>query len=64
MGLGYGRHCEGSEAERRNLPYLFKLKMTKNVQKLIKQLERRQAWVPAVYGFEGQESTLQLTGWS
>lgn len=60
----FGTNDIMSEAERRELPYLFKLKMTSNVQKLIKRLERHQAWVPAVYGFEGQESTLKLTGWS
>jgi hypothetical protein len=52
-----------SEAEARILPYLFKLKMTKNVQRLIKKLELTHTWEPAACGFEGQESMLQLTGW-
>lgn len=60
----YGTNEIMSEAENRKLPYLFKLKMTKNVQRLIKKLERSQAWVPAVHGLEGQESEIQLTGWS
>jgi hypothetical protein len=53
-----------SEAEHRNMPYLFKLKMTKNVQRLIQKIESNSKWVPAVHGFEGQESSLQLTGWN
>ena len=59
----YGTNEIMSEAELRQLPYLFKLKMTKNVQRLIKKIESNNAWVQANHGFEGQESVLQLMGW-
>lgn len=59
----FGTELIMSEAERRNSPYLFKLKMTKNVQKLIKNIHKNQKWVPASLGFEGQESEIQLMGW-
>ena len=60
----YGTNEIMSEAETRLLPYLFKLKMTKNVQRLIKKIQFNDLWTPAAHGFEGQESMLQLTGWS
>jgi hypothetical protein len=59
----YGTNEIMSEAELRQLPYLFKLKMTKNVQRLIKKIESNNAWTQAHHGFDGQESVLQLMGW-
>lgn len=59
----YGTNEIMSEAERRLLPYLFKLKVTKNVKRLIKTIQSNSAWTQAAYGFEGQEAMLQLTGW-
>lgn len=55
-----------SEAEKRGLPYLFKLKATKNVQRLIERLmtQKGGVWEPAGQGWEGQSSELQLHGWS
>jgi hypothetical protein len=52
------------EAERRELPYLFKLKKTARVNRHIEQLWGRQDWVAAGAGWEGLSSELQLTGWS
>ncbi len=59
----FGTDSIMSEAEERNLPYLFKLKMTKNVQKLIYTIQGNQDWTPVVNGFDAQESQLKLTGW-
>ena len=52
-------------AEARDVPYLFKLKSTKNVKRLIEQLMTNQEdWQMAGQGWEGQVSQLQLQGWS
>ncbi len=47
------------------LPYLFKLRQTKRVQKLIiKMLQRTSQWVDAGDGWEVIEAQLQLSGWT
>lgn len=50
-------------AEIRNLSYLFKLKQTKNVKLLIKRLLLDSDWSNAGQGWEGVESSIQLSGW-
>jgi hypothetical protein len=52
-----------SAAEEKGIPYLFKLKLTKNVKRLIERLMLNQEWETAGQGWEGQESTIQLQGW-
>jgi len=44
-----------SVAEEKEIPYLFKLKSTKNVKLLIERLMKNQEWTPAGQGWEGQE---------
>jgi hypothetical protein len=54
-------------AEQRGVPYLFKLRQTKGVAKLIARLAVRgdkAGWRTAGQGWEGVESHLQLQGWS
>ena len=51
------------EAEARRLPYLFKLRLTKNVRRMIEKLSGRE-WVNAGQGFWAKESTVRLEGWS
>jgi hypothetical protein len=51
-------------AEEKGMPYLFKLKLTHNVKRLIERLMLSSAWEFAGQGWEGQESQLQLIGWS
>lgn len=53
-----------NEAEIRQLPYLFKLKLTKNVKRLIEKLMTNSDWDGAGQGWEGQESMICLNGWS
>jgi Transposase DDE domain group 1 len=53
-----------SGAEAKGLDYLFKIKQTKNVKRLIEKLMLNRAWTNAGQGWEGQESSLQLMGWS
>ena len=61
--IAFGADGVMSEAEKRGLPYLFKLKLTKNVMRLIKRLMSKPSWEKAGHGWEGQESSLKLMGW-
>jgi hypothetical protein len=51
-------------AEERDLGYLFKLKQSANVKKLIRQIFRKEDWVEAGQRWQGREDVLQLSGWS
>src|SRR5580704_3727897 len=61
-GWGTERAMEG--AEQRSIAYLFKLKQTANVKKLIERMLGKPEWVDAGQGWEGLESELQLSGWT
>jgi hypothetical protein len=51
-------------AEERGLGYLFKLKQSANVKKLIAQIFGKEGWVEAGQGWQGIEDVLRLSGWS
>ena len=51
-----------SKAEQRGLPYLFKLRLTANVKKLIKKTFSKDDWTNASQGWQGREDTLRLGG--
>ena len=51
-------------AEERELRYLFKLKQSANVKKLIGQIFRKEGWVEAGQQWQGREDELQLSGWT
>jgi hypothetical protein len=51
-------------AEKRNLGYLFKLKQSAKVKRLIGQLFRKEEWVEAGQQWQGREDVLRLSGWS
>ena len=51
-------------AEERELGYLFKLKQSANVKKLIGQIFRKEDWVEAGQKWQGREDELRLSGWS
>lgn len=53
-----------SALEERRQPYLFKLKLSKNVKRHIGRLFRENGWVDAGQGWEGRDSTLALAGWN
>src|ERR1035438_5361265 len=53
-----------TEAEERQTQYLFKLKQSSKVKRLIQQAFSRQDWVSAGQGWKGVEAELLLTGWS
>jgi hypothetical protein len=48
------------EAELRELPYLFRLRLTANVRKLIKKSFSKADWTDAGQGWQGREDTLRL----
>jgi Transposase DDE domain group 1 len=50
--------------EERRQPYLFKLKLSKNVKRHIGGLFRQPGWTDAGQGWEGKDGELALTGWS
>ena len=53
-----------AQAEQQKLPYLFKLKQSSKVKRLIEKAFSRQDWVAAGQGWTGVEAELMLTGWS
>jgi len=59
---GTARAMEG--AEQRGIPYLFKLKQSANVKRLIAKLFGNDQWVDAGQQWQGLDSELQLSGWS
>jgi hypothetical protein len=61
---GFGTEAIMSGAEQRGLPYLFKLRLTANVKKLINKAFSKSGWTDAGQGWQGREDTLRLQGWS
>lgn len=49
--------------EERRQPYLFKLKLSKNVKRHIGSLFRQSGWTDAGQGWEGMDGMLALAGW-
>ena len=60
---GFGSDGIMRELEARTQPYLFKLRLSKNVKRHIERLFRVSGWRDAGQGWEGIDSTLALTGW-
>jgi hypothetical protein len=60
----WGTEANMQQAEQVQLPYLFKLRLTKNTRRLIERLMRGRDWVKAGQGWQAAESSLRLTGWS
>ena len=61
---GWGNERILTGAEQRQIPYLFKLKQSPNVKKLIAQLFGKEGWVNAGQQWQGLKAELQLDGWS
>lgn len=60
---GFGTDAMMMALEAREQPYLFKLKLTKNVKRHIERLFRETGWTEAGQGWEGKDGQLKLTGW-
>jgi hypothetical protein len=62
---GYGSESVMVECEQRNVPYLFKLRHTKKVKMLVKQMMAQGAdWQDCGDGWESIEARLRLSGWT
>jgi len=61
---GFGTEAVMREAERRGLAYLFKLRLTANVKRLIKKTFSKADWTDAGLGWQRRADTLRLEGWS
>lgn len=61
---GFGTDAVMRDLEERGLPYLFKLKLTKNVKRYLERIFWSEGWQEAGQGWEGREGELQLTGWN
>lgn len=61
---GFGTDRVMSDAEEIGVEYLFKLKITKNVKNLIEKVMLNNEWESAGQGWQGQEASLQLMGWT
>jgi hypothetical protein len=53
-----------SRAEQNRLPYLFRLRLTLNVQRALQRAMQQSDWKDAGQGWQGKETTLRLQGWS
>ena len=60
----YGVETILLQCEERGVPYLFKLKHTLNVKRLVQTCLRQSHWEEAGEGWQCLESVLQLKGWS
>ena len=64
---GFGNEATLEVCESRNIDYLFRLRQSANVKKLITRLFHKDGWRPADCGyeaFEAYEATLKLVGWT
>jgi len=63
--ISYGNENGMVEAEKRNQPYLFKLRRTTKVRKQIQSMQcDADAWSDAGEGWQGTAVKLKLSGWS
>jgi hypothetical protein len=60
----WGTERAMAEAEQREIRYVFKLKQSPNVKKLIAKQMGSDQWVEAGQKWQGLEAELQLSGWS
>ncbi len=62
--IGFGTNGTMSGCEGRNIPFLFKLKRTSKVKKLLKNLENPNVeWEDAKDGWDGLDTEIKLDGW-
>ena len=53
-----------SETERRGQAYLFKLRLTKRVKRMLERAMRDDDWRDAGAGWQGKHGEIRLMGWS
>ena len=59
---GWGNEAVMREAEQRDLPYLFRIRLTANVKRAIERAVNG-PWTDAGHGWQGQSIDLRLDGW-
>jgi hypothetical protein len=62
--VGFGNEPVMREAERRRQPYLFKLRLTKNVKRAVERAMGERDWQDAGARWQGKDARLRLEGWS
>jgi hypothetical protein len=62
--LAWGIEPVMAQAEQRNLAYLFRLRTTKNVSRALQRAMAQSDWSDAGQGWQGNETSLRLEGWS
>jgi hypothetical protein len=60
----WGSEGPMAECEERGVDYLFKVRQTAGVRRLVEKWFSRRGWVDAGQGWEGVEDRLLLSGWS
>jgi hypothetical protein len=53
-----------ARAEQHDLKYLFRLRLTLNVQRSLQRAMQQSDWMDAGQGWQGKETALRLQGWS
>ena len=53
-----------ARAEQNDLKYLFRLRLTLNVQRALQRAMQQSDWADAGKGWQGKETSLRLQGWS
>jgi hypothetical protein len=59
----FGNEAMMAALEQRSQPYLFKLKLSKNVKRHIGRVFGQSGWSDAGQGWEGKDGELALSGW-
>jgi hypothetical protein len=63
--IAFGNEAMAAECEERAVPYLFKIKMSRNTRELVRLVSGAGSkWADAGQGWEAVESCLRLQGWS
>jgi hypothetical protein len=62
--IGWSGEATMRAAEQRRQPYLFRLRLTRNVVRAIERAMTAAGWHSAGQGWEGQAIPLRLVGWS
>jgi len=61
---GYGNEPLMAELERRDQPYLFRLRMSANVARFVEREMAAPEWQPLGDGAQGRAGRIRLTGWT
>src|SRR2546423_3373689 len=60
----WGNEPVMARAEREGMPYLFRLRATRNVNRALQKAMLERDWTDSGQGWQGKETNLRLMGWS